>query len=94
VQLREWVIAELAQRRSRAKSISLPAGTCGFRQEAARVLISDERLVLEWAKAQCTAAVVTVERVAKTAVNEHFDQTGELPPGTEVQEARERFFIR
>ena len=93
-QLRAWVTAELTRNRSRLKSLNLPAGCCGFRVEAARLVINDERLVLEWARVQCPTAVVTEERLVKIPINDHFSQTGELPPGTELQPKQEKFFIR
>ena len=40
------------------------------------------------------AAVSTVERLSKSALAKHVEETGELPPGTSLGEPSDRFYVR
>jgi hypothetical protein len=94
-QLRDLARAKIAAAGGRRKSVSLPAGTMGFRSEASKLVIDDEGLALEWAKANAPEAVVVVERLSKSAVNDHLEKTGEIPSaGAHIEAGREKFYIK
>lgn len=93
-QLRCWTEAEIEKVKGRRKSIALPGGTVGMRHVSARLVVQNEPAVLAWARTACPAAVVTTERLAKTPITLHFEQTGEVPPGVVVAPAETTFFIR
>ena len=93
-QLDTWAKCELQKLKGRKKSVALPAATLGYRHEPDRLIVSDEQALLVWAKEHCPAAVEVVEKLLKTPINELFVATGELPPGTELQTARDKFYIR
>ncbi len=106
------------------KSISLPAGRLGFRQEQGRLRVVDEPVLLDWARAH-TPSAITVElridgcleaqleqwlsktapeyledapalrrQVSKTAINEHFKETGEIPEGVEYDPGSTKFYVK
>ena len=89
-QLENWCRTEIEKLNGRSKAICLPAGKVGFRAEGAKVVVADEKAVLEWAKEHCPMAVAVVEKLLKTPVAEHFAQTGELPPGSHLDAGGER----
>jgi len=94
-QLQDWVVQDLATQRGRRKSVSLPAGTVGFRRVGLKLRIQDRAAVLDWARATLPQAVVTREFLSKTAINDHFSQTGEIPSqGVVIDPEHEAFFIR
>ena len=93
-ELEAWTRTELAQRKGRSKSVLLLAGTVGFRACAPKLAIQQDDRLLAWAKRYCKAAVVVVERVSKTALNQHFKTTGDLPAGTRLEPARETFYVK
>jgi hypothetical protein len=85
----------IGEQGARRKSLSLPAGVVGFRHEGPKLLVDDETAVIEWAKQHNPELVSTVERLSKSALNQHLEKTGEVPDvGVRIEPARERFYIR
>jgi hypothetical protein len=93
-QLEDWVRRRLKEENGRRKSVSLPAGTVGFRAEPPRLVVHDEKELLRWCRAHLPSAVATVERVLRGTVREHVAATGELPQGAEVAHGGEKFFVK
>lgn len=94
-QIENWTKEEIAKMKGKRKSLNLPAGCVGFRAQPTRVVVDDESLVLNWAKKSLPSAVVVVEKLSKSVLNEHCEKTGELPEdGIHVEPAAEKFFIR
>jgi hypothetical protein len=93
-QLRCWTEGELSKLRGRGRSIALPPGTLSFRAIAARLLVVDEAKVFSWARTSCPAAVVVTEKLLKTPIMRHFEESGELPPGCDIAPAETAFYIR
>lgn len=94
-QLMEYTRSRLAEQKNRRKSVGLPAGVIGFRQEAARLVVDDEQAVLAWAREHYPQLIVTIEKVSKSALDEHVEQTGELPDaGVHIQPERDAFYVR
>lgn len=94
-QIEHWVRSEIEKLKGKRKSLALPAGQTGFRTVAAKLVIDDENVVLSWAKEHLPTAVVTVERLSKTVINDYTAQTGVIPDGgVHVEPAAEKFFIR
>lgn len=94
-QLRAYIQRKIAEQGGRRKSVSLPAGTAGFRKEAAKIVIDDELAVLAWAKACQPALITVVEKLSKSALNAHVESTGELPDqGVHVELEHEKFYVK
>lgn len=93
-ELESWARTQLAQHKGRRKSLLLLSGTVGFRAIAAKLIVADASKLLGWSKRHCKSAIVVVERVSKTAINAHFASTGEVPAGTQVQGATQRFYVK
>ncbi len=93
-QLRRWALDEVTKFKGRRRSLSLPGGVVGFRATPARIVIRDEAVVMAWARRACPSAIVVSERLVKTPISEHVQQTGEVPDGVEVTDPRDEFFIR
>jgi hypothetical protein len=93
-QLERWTREQLEQTKGRRKSVLLLAGTVGFRQTAPKLVIDDHSAIIRWAKRCCRSAVVTVERLSKTALNTHLTTTGEVPAGAHVETARKKFYVK
>jgi hypothetical protein len=96
-QIENWTRDEIQKLKGRRKSISLPSGTIGLRTLAASLHVDDEQAVTAWAKVSCPSAVstITIEKLSRVVLKEHFETTGEVPSsGAHVEAAKERFFIR
>ena len=94
-QLREWLAIKIREQGGRRKSVCLPAGMLGFRHEGPKVVVEDEQSVIVWAKTNNVNVVTVVERLSKSALNEHVKVTGELPDhGVRVEPERDAFYIR
>jgi len=94
-QLETWAAKEIGGLRGRRRSVSLPGGTCGFRRIRPVLVVDNEHEVITWARAAVPSAVVTVERLSKAILNQHFETTGELPAkGAHAQPAYDKFYIR
>jgi len=94
-QLREYARQKITERNNRCKSVNLPAGTVGFRRENAKLVVDDDDLVLAWAKEHAPELVTIVEKVSKSALNEHVESTGEMPDrGAHMEPECERFFVK
>lgn len=92
-QIETWVKSEIKKLNGKRKSICLPGGTVGFRQQKSRLVIEDEATVINWARQHLPDAIQTVEKLVKTTINEHFEGSGELPDGAQVQPEHSRFYI-
>lgn len=94
-QLEAWAAGEIAKTGGRLKSVALPAGTLSYRRLGPRLIVDDEVAVLNWAREHCPEAVVTTERVSRTALAEMMRATGVMPDeGAHVEPATERFHIK
>lgn len=94
-QIEAWVKTEIERLGGKRKSVSLPAGNAGFRSTQPKIVIDDEELVMSWARANCRQAIVVIEKVSKSALDQYIEQTGVLPDaGVHVEPAAEKFFIR
>jgi phage host-nuclease inhibitor protein Gam len=94
-QLRDYAKQKIAEGKNRRKSVNLPAGTVGFRKENAKLVVDDDDLVLAWAREHVPELVTTIEKVSKTALNEHLESTGEIPQrGAHIEPEREHFYVK
>jgi endonuclease I len=94
-QAERWARGQIERLNGRRKSLSLPAGTLGFRHINPALQVDDEQVVLAWAKDHCPSAVVLIEKLSKTELKLFFEQTGQIPDaGAHVDQGGERFFIR
>lgn len=92
-ELEAWLTQELAARKSRQKSINLPAGRVGRRTVREKLIFEDEYETMKWAKRHLPEAIKYSESLRKSTINDLFFGTGELPPGVEVQPAHESLVI-
>ncbi len=92
-ELAEWTREQLAQQFGNHRSIDLPAGTIGFRNEPTRVVVNDEPKLIAWCRQHLPTAVKVIESVLKTEINQHIKSTGECPDGAELA-GGEKFFIK
>jgi phage host-nuclease inhibitor protein Gam len=94
-QLFQFARQKISEAGGRRKSVGLPAGTVGFRSEPAKLVVDDEAAVIAWAKQFVPELVGTVERLSKSGLNDHLEQTGEIPDaGVHIEPARERFYVK
>ncbi len=93
-QLRRWAEDEIAKLKGRRRSLSLPGGQIGFRSVPARITFTDEATVMRWARQHCPTAIAVAERLRKTPIHQHIQDTGELPEGVTLVGQREDFFVR
>lgn len=94
-QIESWAKDEIGRFSGRRKSISLPGGTIGFRTAPTRLVVDDEAAVIAWARQNLPVAVLTVEKLSKTTLNEYAEKTGVIPDaGVHVEPQADRFFIR
>lgn len=76
------------------KSLNLPGGTIGFRAQPVRLRVVEEDVVIEWARGNLPGAIRVTERISKTDLNAHFEQNGEMPPGTALDAEAEKFYVK
>jgi phage host-nuclease inhibitor protein Gam len=76
------------------KTLRLPDGTLGFRSKRPILQIEDEERVLEWCAQNLPDAVKTSRSILKTPLNEHLKETGEIPPGCDLDAGGDEFFVR
>jgi hypothetical protein len=94
-QIECWAQGAVGKLNGRRKSIALPAGCVGFRKIAAKLVIDDEPTVLTWAKANCPDAIIVVERLSKSILDDLVEKTGVIPDdGAHIEPESERFYIR
>jgi len=94
-QLEAWCRGEVAKLKGRRKSLNLPGGSVGFRRVEAKLVIDDEAEVLTWARQHLPGAVTSVEKLSKSAINKHFENTGEVPEaGAHVESERDNFYVK
>jgi len=94
-QLRDYLRQKLTEQGGKRKSVVLPAGILGYRTQTAKLVIDHEDTVMAWAKAHCPGLIETLERLSKSALNAHFENTGELPPaGAHVEPAFEKLYVK
>jgi hypothetical protein len=94
-QLEAWAAGEITALDGKRKSLALPSGTVGFRKTPSKLVIDDEDTVLRWARTNCPRAVVVMEKLSKSALEYHAQETGEIPAsGAHIEPVSDRFFIR
>jgi hypothetical protein len=94
-QLFNYARQKIAVAGGRRKSVTLPAGMVGFRTEPVKLIVDDETTVITWAKKHNPSLVSIVEKLSKSALNEHFEKTGEPPSdGAHLEPAREKFYVK
>ena len=93
-ELELWTKDRLSATNGRRKSLNLPAGSVGFRHINMGLVVIDDAAVIEWARSNQPKAIQTKEYLSKTAINEHFAASGEVPPGVQVEPEREKFYVR
>lgn len=93
---KDWLVARLqewglAQRTASRKTFPLAHGTVATRAGRARIVVTDDDAALAWAKANCPAAVETVERLVKSRLSARIvganvvSAEGEVIPGLSVE---------
>jgi phage host-nuclease inhibitor protein Gam len=93
-QIEGWAREEIDKLKGKRKSINLPAGAVGFRTVKPCLQVDDEAFVIRWASENLPAAVVTVQKLSRSALKDHFAETGDMPPeGVHVDPGGDRFFI-
>lgn len=94
-QLEDWAAGRIALLGGRRKSLNLPAGSVGFRTAGPRLVVDDEPAVMNWARRNCPDAVVTIERLSKSALNQRFKTSGEIPEqGAHLEDAHQTFYVK
>lgn len=93
-QLESWVRRHIGTQHGRRRSVSLPAGVVGFRQEPTKLLIVNETMLLGWCRANLPTAIKVSETLVKNEINTHLKATGECPDGAEVAGGGDRFFVK
>jgi hypothetical protein len=88
--LEAWVAENLHGR----KTLRLPDGALGYRRRRMTLQIEDKEQLLEWCKSNLPDAVRVKEDVLKTPLNEHLKETGEVPPGCDVEPGGDEFYVR
>jgi hypothetical protein len=93
-QLSDWTRHQLHQQYGKRRSIHLPSGVVGFRTEPARIVVTDERKLLDWCRGHLQSAVKVVESILKGEISAHLKETGECPEGAELAGGGEKFYIK
>jgi hypothetical protein len=92
-QLEEFARQQIYLQHDGRKSVSLPAGTIGFRIEPTRLAIDDEQTLIRWCREHLPSAIRIMQTMLKAPLMEHLKATGECPKGTDIIGGAERFYI-
>jgi hypothetical protein len=65
-QLQTWAAVEIQKLKGRRKSLGLPAGTIGFRNEPAKLVVTDEGRLLDWCREHLPKAQKVTAEVSGT----------------------------
>jgi len=87
---KEIIDAKLRSQGGKKRSVDLLTGRAGYRKQAEKLTIIDPAKVLEWADFNCPQAIKRECRI--TPLKDHFAETGEIPPGVHLTEARDTFY--
>jgi len=90
-ELEAWTRTNLDGRK---KSIDMPHGRIGFRKSRESIEIVDKEANLDWAKENCPDALREKEWTIKTPQIKLMKETGEMPDGTALKPAKDRFFVK
>jgi len=90
-ELKAFVRANLDGRK---KSIDFVHGRAGFRKSRETIEIVDKEANLDWAKENCPDALREKEWTIKTPQIKLMKETGEMPDGTALKPAKDRFFVK
>jgi hypothetical protein len=94
-QLEAWAATEIAKFNGRRKCLHLPSGQIGFRCKLKKLVVVDEQAVIAWARHECPQAIQRIEKLIKSAINQYFLDTGELPSeGVALEAERNVFYIK
>lgn len=93
VELEEWARQQIATQHDKRQSVSLPAGSIGFRVEPTKLCVTDEPALLAWCRQHLPSAIRTVESPMKTPLNDHLKTTGECPDGTTLIGGGRKFYV-
>ncbi len=93
-ELESWAREQIGKQHGRRRSIALPTGVIGFRQEPTKLLVLDERALVAWCRTHLPAALKVSESMLKTEIQAHIKTTGECPAGAEIGGGSERFYIK
>jgi phage host-nuclease inhibitor protein Gam len=88
--LEAWVAENLNGK----KTLRLPDGSMGYRRRRPVLQIEDKEQLLDWCKNNLPDAVRVREDVLKTPLNEHLKETGEIPPGCDLDLGGDEFFVK
>lgn len=88
--LEAWVAENLHGK----KTLRLPDGSMGYRRRRPVLQIEDKDQLLDWCKNNLPDAVRVREDVLKTPLNEHLKETGEIPPGCDLDPGGDEFFVK
>ncbi len=80
----------------RTRSVKTPWGTVGFRKHPTGIEVADEAAVIEAVLSGDLPNDVTRTKVevSKSALNEVFRSTGEVPPGCDLVPERDDFYVK
>lgn len=97
-ELRAWLSKELNGRKGKKRSVDLLTGRIGFRRKPGGFRVKQEEAVLAWALEQKggkeAGLFKEVPVLSRTAVKEHHEATGEIPPGCEITEDSDTFYVK
>ncbi len=93
-ELESWAREQIGKQHGRRRSLALPAGILGFRQEPMKLLVLDERALVGWCRAHLPVAIKATESLLKSEIQSYIKQSGEVPAGAEIGGGSERFFIK
>jgi hypothetical protein len=93
-ELEAWAREQIARQHGRRRSIALPAGVLGLRQEPTKLLIIDEQALVGWCRAHLPTAIKVTQTLLKSEIQTHIKSTGECPAGAEIGGGGERFYLK
>ena len=92
-EFREMVERDLAQQKGKKKrSVEYLTGRAGFRTLPGKVFVQNKEELVNWCAINLPKAVPMEPVLHVTPIMEHFDATGEIPPGCDILAKRDKFY--
>lgn len=94
LELEAWTRAQIAMQYGNRRSIDLPAGRLGVRQEPPKLVVMDQEKLLRGCRTHLPAAIQVKEDLLKTEIHQHMKSSGEIPDGAELGGGQDRFYFK
>lgn len=86
------VKADIGRQKGSRKSVDYEFGSSGYKRSRLKIEVFDSEAAIDWCIENSINDGLEVVLKRTTPLLDHFKSTGEIPPGCQIHEPRDRFF--